>query len=533
LGTGGVTASLPIEIATASTLTERQAADSNLVVIGLPGNQPLIAGLIDLMPIPPTDAGFVSQDGVLIPPTDGVVQIFSSPWNPRRNILLIGGNSEAGLTMAGEAFVHEPTFRSLTDSFHFVRALVNRPVDLERESPWIAPNTSFSQLGEFDRQVTGLGVSDTNYYFQFPPGLMFGEGAQLILHLAFSPALRTNNSFAVIYVNEIYIGAVNADTTNDDIWLALNLPIQALNQFARKDHARELNVTLSIANLLPANNCEQVDKDSSWTKIYSDSYFQLNFVSVDLPDLYFFPYPFVSLHDNDPMGFVLPGAPTIDELQATMSLAALMGNGMSGDMDLRVFRSASEPPQGLEGHHLIVIGTPARNPLLNEVEARQQASIPFDVYQVLGNSPIGLIHELPSPWDEKMSMLAVYGNTEEGFSAAASSIYEYGKLVRESGSIAIVRSGGEPVVIFREAGLSRPELLMPDEILSATSPDGNINGSATPLVSATEVGPGSDTAPRTTGDLTGTERLILIITVFLVILVAVVALIRIAWRIRA
>jgi hypothetical protein len=533
LGMGDASDNLPIEIATASTLTDQQVAESNLVVVGLPGNQPLITGLIDLIPVPPTDAGYVSQDGVLIPPTDGVLQIFSSPWNSRRNILLVSGNSEEGLAMAGKAFVHELTFQSLTGSFHFIRALVNRSDGQPQEPPWQTDNTSFSQLGEFDRQVTGLGVTDTNYYFHYPPGLMFGEDAQLVLHVAFSPALRTNNSYAVVYINDIYIGAVNVNTTNEDLWLALNLPIQSLNQYARKGHARELNVRLSISNLLPVNNCEQVDKDSSWTKIYADSYFKPNFVPVDLPDLYFFPYPFVGLADNDPVKIVLPDTPTIPELQTTLSLSALMGNSMTGDIDLGVMRSGGEVPSGLDGLHLILLGSPARNPLVEEVVARQKATVPFDIYQVLGNSPVGLFYELGSPWAEGKSALAIYGSTEDGFNAAVSSIYERGKLVNESGSIAVVRSRGEPVIIYRETGMDRPELLMPEEILSGTSPDGIVNGMATQQVSPTDAGVNLDNPSQNNGNLTSTERLILMITVFLVILVAVVALVRIAWRIRA
>jgi hypothetical protein len=533
LGMGYGSDNLPIEIVTADTLTDQQAAETNLVVVGLPGNQPLITVLKDLIPVPPTDEGFVSQDGVLIPPTDGVLQIFSSPWNSRRNILLVSGNGDEGLAMAGKAFVHDLTFRSLTGSFHFIRALVNRSDGQAPEPPWQTDNTRFSQLGEFDRQVTGLGITDTIYYFHYPPGMMFGEGAQLVLHMAFSPALRTNNSYTVIYINDIYIGAVNVNTANEDLWLALNLPIQSLNQYARNDRARELNVRLSISNLVPVNNCEQVDKDSSWTKIYADSYFRLNFVPVDLPDLYFFPYPFVNSADKDPVKFVLPGNPTTSELQATLSLAVLMGNGMTSDVDLGVIRSADGVPSGVVGHQLILLGSPDRNPLVNEVVARQQATAPFDIYQVLGNVPVGLYYGLASPWDESKSALAIYGNTEEGFNAGVSSIYENGKLVRESGSIAVVRPGGEPVVIYRENGMLHPELLLLEETLSAASPDGNAREMITPQASVTEVGSNTDAPAQTSGSLTSTERLILIITIFLVILVAVVALVRIAWRIRA
>lgn len=101
-------------------------------------------------------------------------------------------------------------------------------------------------------------------------------------------------------------------------------------------------------------------------------------------------------------------------------------------------------------------------------------------------------------------------------------------MVDASDSIAIVRPGEKPVVIPREAGLNQAEVVHPEIIQSA-------NEEAVP--SATEVVPTSEagfatTEQADTSGITGTERLILIITVFVVILVAVAALICVAWRVK-
>jgi hypothetical protein len=271
-----------------------------------------------------------------------------------------------------------------------------------------------------------------------------------------------------------------------------------------------------------------VDKDSSWTKIYGDSYFQASFVPEATPDLYAFPYPFVSREGNVPVRFVLPDSPTTSELQAALSMAALLGDGSLANLDLEVHRVGTETASSLVGRQVILFGTPSRNSLITEVLEGAKVDVPLDVYQALKAPQAGFFHVGKSPWDDKMNALAVYGDAEEGFNAAANAIYENAKLVNESGSIALVRPGEDPVVIYREAGLDQPEVLHPEVIQSA---NGGISVTATAPVPTSESisQPNEQPAPAS---ITSTERLVLVVTVFLVILVAVGALVRIAWRIR-
>jgi hypothetical protein len=528
LGTTMTSDNLPIQVVAATSLTQEQRAESNLVVFGTPGNQPLVGELINSFPIPPTNQGFMSEDGLPIPAGDGVIQIFNSPWHARGNILMVGGNDQAGLVMAGQAFVDEATFRSLTGRFHFVHALV-KDEQLNRSLPWVNPETTFAQLGEFDRQITGLGITDSYYLFQYPPGALLNEGARLVLHIAFSPALRTQNSYAVVSINDIYVGAINVNPVDGDSWVALDLPVRALNELARGSSARKLDLKFSIANLLPTNNCQQVDKNSSWTKIYSDSYFQASFSPVATPDLYYFPYPFASLNNNGPVDLVLPESPNTSEVQAAVTVASLLGKGSIANLDIEVKRSVAGTSDTLAGHQVILFGTSSRNPLIASVLKDVQDTAPHDVYQVLGAPEVGFFHETISPWDDQKNVLAIYGDTEAGFDAAVKALYETGRMADESGSIAIVRPEEQPTIIYREAGLPQPEVVNPDVFLSETAPQAT--QAVAPIISTAENNISSNNQQDISG-LTGTERLILIITVFLVILVAVAALVRIAWRIR-
>ncbi len=519
---------LPLQVATAASLTGRQKEQSNLILVGLPENNALIRELADDFPIPPTTEGFVAQDGVLIPATDGVVQLFRSPWHPRRNILLVSGNDAAGLEMAGQAFADEPTFRSLQGRFHFVHRLVDLP-EPRQPRPWTTPLTTFAQLGQSDLTTMGLGLTDSFYFFPQPAGTLLdpSRNNQLLLHLAFSPALRAQTSYATVYVNDIYVGSVDAAATNDETWVAFDLPTQALNERLLRGETRELKVQLSIANLLPTNSCEQIDIESSWTKVYADSHFDVGFVPTELPDLAAFPYPFIDIQGGNPVQIVIPERPTRSELSLALSLAAVLGQQSIGDTAVDLRLATDETARTYADYQLITLGTPNRHPLLRQLIDDTLLTTPPDVYQLLGTPRNGFFQTLRPEWHEEQVVLAIFGETPQGFNIAAEAFYEQGYLVRETGSLALIRPGHDPVVVYREAGVFRPIITRPDLIAAEITPEPEAT-----VLPEPQAPPEPDEIREVTS-LTNTEWLILVSTTFLVILVSIAALIRIAWRIRA
>lgn len=519
---------LPLQVTTPNNLTERQKEQSNLILIGLAENNALIRELADDLPIPPTADGFVAQNGVLIPATDGVIQLFRSPWHHQRNILLVSGNEAAGLQMAGQAFEDESTFRSFQGRFYFVHRLVELP-EPRQPRPWTTPLTTFAQLGQSDLTTMGLGLTDSNYYFPQPAGTLLDPSRQnqLLLHLAFSPALRAQTSYAILYVNDIYVGSVDAATTEGEAWVAFDLPTEALNERLLRGETRELKVQLSIANLLPTNSCEQIDIESSWTKVYADSHFDIGFVPTELPDLAAFPHPFVDFQGGDPVRIVVPARPTRSELSLAFSLAAVLGQQNIGDMAVDIRLATPDTSHIYPNYQLITLGTPDRHPLLHQLIDDTLLTAPPDIYQLLSTSRNGFFQTMHPVWDEEQVILAIFGETPQAFNIAADAFYEQGYLVRETGSLALIRPGHSPVVVYREAGVFRPIITRPDLIAAETTPEPE------PTILPEPQAPPEPDEIREVVSLTNTEWLILVSTTFLVILVSIAALIRIAWRIRA
>jgi hypothetical protein len=526
-------AHLPLQVAHDTNLTEQQRAESNIVLVGLPEDVPLIQELSDQFPVPPTSEGFVAQDGKLIPTTDGVIQIFTSPWNPRRNILLVSGNGAEGLEMAGRAFTHQPTFASLKGAFHFVHGLVPQQMN-SLPRPWSTPITTFAQFGEDTRTIMGLGLTDSYYYFPQPAGMLIdtAQSARLNLHLVFSPALRDQTSYATVYLNDIYVGHVDASATDGDTWIAFDLPAQALNNIVRQGRGGEFKLQLSIANLLPTDSCEQVNAESSWTKIYADSFFELELDPMPMPDLQAFPYPFGATSDERTR-FLLPQEPLNTEKALALSLAARMGQQPRGEFSLEVQQVQPEATtRDHAGYNLVLLGTTNRHPLLQQLRNDLQTTAPALVYQVLGVPQVGFYQM--ATYEEQMGqkILAIFGPSWQGFNTAAQQFYDTGNLVRESGSLAVVRPEQGAVVIYQEAGQPSPFVTRPDvinETLAEATPEPEATTAVEEATSPTPI----EDAPQELVELSNTEWFILIATAFLIILVSIAALIRIAWRIKA
>ncbi|MCB9454322.1 MAG: hypothetical protein H6672_23045, partial [Anaerolineaceae bacterium] len=99
--------------------------------------------------------------------------------------------------------------------------------------------------------------------------------------------------------------------------------------------------------------------------------------------------------------------------------------------------------------HLILLGTPERQPLTDEFVTG--SAVASSVYQQLGRSAEGLLQESLSARNPNFTVLIITGNSEAGFDLAANAVYNNLPLVVDAGSIAVVSNGLPPRVIYREA----------------------------------------------------------------------------------
>lgn len=98
----------PVALDAASFDPARDAVDRDIVLFGLPEDQPLLAALGDRLPVGVgPDQRLVLAREITVRVADredlGVVQLISSPWSPGRAVLVVTGTSALGLDYAVEA----------------------------------------------------------------------------------------------------------------------------------------------------------------------------------------------------------------------------------------------------------------------------------------------------------------------------------------------------------------------------------------------------------------------------------------------
>ncbi|HUT21629.1 MAG TPA: cellulose biosynthesis cyclic di-GMP-binding regulatory protein BcsB [Anaerolineae bacterium] len=138
-----------------------------------------------------------------------------------------------------------------------------------------------------------------------------------------------------------------------------------------------------------------------------------------VPDLSIYPYPFV---ENSvlriPTTIVLPDRPTTDELSAAVTIAAGLGQGSGGTVELSAVRARDFDP-GVHGHHhLVVIGQAGNNPLFAEL------ALPREIAEAAAEPGQGVLGMLASPWDAYRLVLAVNALDGEGLGKAAAALLQ-------------------------------------------------------------------------------------------------------------
>lgn len=116
-----------IKIMDAGTIDTEELSEDNIMIIGRPGDIPLVYDLKDQLPAPFETGSEVPINTAaqvvyrVVPGSDvGYLEIFASPWNAERLAMLVSANSDEGLALAGSALTGGDFQGSLTGDFAII-----------------------------------------------------------------------------------------------------------------------------------------------------------------------------------------------------------------------------------------------------------------------------------------------------------------------------------------------------------------------------------------------------------------------------
>jgi len=346
---------------------------------------------------------------------DGILQEIISPWNPAHAILVVTGLTDEAVSKAGRALGSSLRFPALEGPF----ALIQEARLPDALPPEWADEQTFEDLGYQDRILKGLS-QEISYYFTVLPGWQLTTNAYLDLEFNHSALLDYTNSSLTVLLNGNPIASTgfSAETAQNGRLRAY------LGNSYWPGRSNRLSI---VAKMASPDRCAPM---ATWVTVKQSSrlYLEHTQASGQLIDLKYYPYPFnqqAGLYDTM---YVLPSDPLPLEWEAMLRLAATMGQAVGGTEFAPTvwFADVGLPnPSMLSAYHLVVIGRPLRNPLLQQINAGlPQPFLPNTdqieqrlnqvVLRLPPNLSLGYLQLIDSPWNAARVLLAVTGTSDEG-----------------------------------------------------------------------------------------------------------------------
>jgi len=409
-----------LAITTASALTPELREQDHLVVIGTPERNPLL----EQLPLPRS----ISSE--TLEPEWGVLQMLPSPWNPYRMTLVVSGLTGAGVLKAAQTLNRSLHFPGLKGPVAMVVEV--QPPPEEQEQTQVV-NRTLADMGNDDEILYGAQPQAVTYYFHLPLGWHLQSNPRFVLAFNHSQALDPQNSVIDVSLNGVPLGSVLLDDSNaEDGILEVELPPWALQSGTNR-----LRVDVEM-NRIQGTKCGDLLDSRLWTVLRKDSYLHLAYTRTDFsPHLGLFPYPFHSNPNLTNLLLVTSDTVSVSLLQDLITLATQVGANARGDfIEMKVQSAGHVSAQMLSDHHLIFLGTPTTHSLIAEIN--DLLPQPFEEDSgllkpgidsvALAPDPsrtLGLLEEIPSPWNADNTLLVITGTAEEGVGWALQVLLNY------------------------------------------------------------------------------------------------------------
>lgn len=360
-----------------------------------------------------------------IAPEIGVIQLFTHQRNGAAagSVLLVSGGNDIGVRRAALALAS----RTYAKLLHGTYALIPQEPNVEKlGKDGITPGQqTFGQLtaSDNDPTVRNQGRSSVSATFYVPQSYRFDQEPQVSLHFSHASGLD-ERSLLTIEINGTSIASTRLDDKNaTGGTLTTKLPTSVL-----RSGANTIAATFQMRQR-DAQPCPQAFDDVVWGTLHHDSSITLPFSdSTPQVDLSTLSAPFVQAGAIQNTLVVLPPRPDQLAISQTLTLAARLGAETKSDLTYLPVALTSDGAT-LPAQHLIVVGTPALQPLIGALQ--RTLPLEFNAAGVLEwrgsasetpNAPVllavqneqavGILQIAVSPWHNDRSVLLVSGTTE-------------------------------------------------------------------------------------------------------------------------
>lgn len=244
--------------------------------------------------------------------------------------------------------------------------------------------------------------------------------AKLLIRFQHSPTLLADRSSLMIRVNDTSVGSVPLDRTQSQVGQVMfNVPANLIQDY---------NEVAIMAEQQTSETCTNPANPTLWTEILPDSKFILEYKAQPIPlDFSRYPYPFFDSLSLDPTSLAYLRPKTYSEGWLTGTARFQTMAGRLVDFRPMTARLVTDLNQVKWGDRLIVIGTPAEQPLMADL------SLPFPIKnnQLLDGNNTALPEDvgvlmLATVQDSGVPVLVATGNDAAGVLKAVQFLVQSG-----------------------------------------------------------------------------------------------------------
>ncbi len=407
-----------LRMTTFDALTETMRAD-HLIAIDTNGRNPLAQG---------------QPEGITM---------LTSPSNPHRLLLVVSGADDAGLLQAAALLATRSARAELPQGHADLAPIVAEPL------PKRPSRATFAELGYDARRVRGIRQHDLYYAIDIPYEWKITSDAAIELRFSHARGLDADTSLFSAFINGSKVTDVSLTRRNaTDGRLVIQLSPRQLHPGRNWLH-------LSFDLNLRRQNCSTRYLEEAWAEVSAaDSILNLAHVNSAPPlELRFLPSPLVTPADLSAALFVLPAAPTPDELTALAQTAAKLGTYTAADGLRPQAMLADQFDESVAANsHVIAIGAPQSHALLAAYNdqlpqnlirmstkgAQQTAHEFLDPLSEDVEERSGYLQLLAAPWASDKAFIVLSPSDEVPLERVTAVLPVKGKRLKLQGNVAVV-----------------------------------------------------------------------------------------------
>lgn len=412
------------------------SADTNLVVVGTPAENSLIQNLQNQsggkLPVPLSGASFLDPKTRSPLPTEaGVLQVVPNPAHPDKAVLVVSGNSPAGVLHAAKVLFQKPTHNLLIGSYAVIHEFNQGP-----DHPFRAWDTfvrhsgdSFADVGFETLTTRGITALPIFYPLKRMPDLYLPGKSKATLKTVYSYSSQTDptQSKLEVLLNGKPLKSVALNNEAGENLAELTLQIPAEELYTYNDLVYQFHLYPDKYDM-----CRFVTDVHLWGTIHNTSRLELpGNIRTPLPDVGLLNdggFPFTVYQDLSQLTIVLPGSVRSADVETLVQLMTRLGRMSTTKTGINpaVVRDSALTGDLKNNSHVIVIGTLSSNSVFNDlnskarllVDPQQQVSLKqsdkdkLATLQYNGNQ--GIVEEVLSPWTDKRVALLLTAENDTG-----------------------------------------------------------------------------------------------------------------------